>query len=278
MTTDFTGRAAIVTGASSGIGRAIAERLAADGAALCLVAAPADASDLDDAARELEGHGARVVSLASDVGEPETAGRAVAAAMARFGRIDLLANNAGIAYFDEILSAPLEHFDDTMRVNVRGMYLMAMEAARTMAERGGGGAIVCTASTASFVGEEHQVTYNASKGAVAALARSLAVDLAPYGIRVNAVAPGWVMTRANADVVGDATEWSKHRSRIPLDRLAEPAEIAAVVAFLLSDESSYMTGSVVLCDGGLTAGYRSTDWGAVEQAPEPRPVRRLARS
>lgn len=269
MAIDFSGRAAIVTGASSGIGKAIATRLAADGAALCLVAAPEDAEQLDDAARELEEGGASVVALAADVGEPESAARAVAATLERFGRLDLLASNAGIAYFEEVLSAPLEHFDRTMQVNVRGMYLMAVEAAQAMAERHGG-AIVCTASTASFVGEEHQVTYNASKGAVAALARSLAVDLAPYRIRVNAVAPGWVLTRATVDIVDDPAQWSKHRSRIPLDRPADPAEIAAVVAFLLSEEASYMTGSIVLCDGGLTAGYRSTGWEAVPQPSGPR--------
>jgi NAD(P)-dependent dehydrogenase (short-subunit alcohol dehydrogenase family) len=276
MATDFSGRAGIVTGASSGIGRAIVHRLAADGAALCLVAAPEDATDLADAARELEEGGAAIVSLAADVGDPETAARAVAATLERFGRLDLLVSNAGIAYFEEILSAPLEHFDRTMHVNVRGMYLMAVEAAQAMAERDGG-AIVCTASTASFVGEEHQVTYNASKGAVAALARSLAVDLAPYGVRVNVVAPGWVLTRATVDIVDDPAEWSKHRSRIPLDRPADPAEIAAVVAFLLSEDASYVTGSIVLCDGGLTSGYRSSDWEAVAQTSGPRPSRGLGR-
>jgi 3-oxoacyl-[acyl-carrier protein] reductase len=272
----FDGRAVIVTGASSGIGRAVAERLAADGADLCLIAAPQDAAQLDEVAGELQGRGASVVALASDVGEPETATRAMAATLERFGRLDALANNAGIAYFEEIFDSPVEHLDHQLHVNVRGMYLMAMAAAEEMAARGGG-AIACTASTASFVGEEHQVTYNISKGAVAELVRSLAVDLAPYGIRINAVAPGWVHTPATREIVADAPQWSKHRSRIPLDRPGEPEEIAAVYAFLLGDESSYMTGSIVVCDGGLTAGYRYTDWEAVEQPREPRASRRLER-
>jgi NAD(P)-dependent dehydrogenase (short-subunit alcohol dehydrogenase family) len=276
MAGDFSGRAIIVTGASSGIGRAVSERLAAEGADLCLVAAPQDAGQLDEVAGELERRGAGVVALASDVGEPETAERAVAATLERFGRLDALADNAGIGYFEEIFETPLEHLDHQLHVNVRGMYLMAMAAAEHMAAHGGG-TIACTASTASFIGEEHQATYNISKGAVAELVRSLAVDLAPYGIRVNAVAPGWVHTPATREIVADAAQWSKHRTRIPLDRPAEPEEIAAVYAFLLGEESSYMTGSIVVCDGGLTAGYRFTDWEAVEQPREPRAPRRLER-
>jgi NAD(P)-dependent dehydrogenase (short-subunit alcohol dehydrogenase family) len=273
VTETFRGRAAIVTGASSGIGRAIARHLAHDGADLCLVAAPQDAIDLDGVAEDIRSAGRRVVSIASDVGEPETAERAVTETLDAFGRLDHLASNAGIAYFEEVLDSPLEHFDHTMRVNVRGMYLMTQAVGRAMAERAGG-TMVCTASTASFAGEEYQATYNASKGAVAQLARSLAIDLAPYGIRVNAVAPGWVQTPPTAEILADETQWSKHRSRIPLDRPAEPSEIASVAAFLLSDASSYMTGSLVVADGGLTAGYRFSDWEAAPAAAEPRSARR----
>ena len=163
-----------------------------------------------------------MVSIAADVGEPETAERAVAETLEAFGRLDHLASNAGIAYFEEVLDSPLEHFDHTMHVNVRGMYLMMHAVGRAMAAHDGG-TIVCTASTASFMGEEYQVTYNASKGAVSQLARSMAIDLAPYGIRVNAVAPGWVHTPPTAEILADDAQWSKHRSRIPMDRPAEPA-------------------------------------------------------
>jgi NAD(P)-dependent dehydrogenase (short-subunit alcohol dehydrogenase family) len=259
--------AAIVTGASRGIGLAIARALAEDGMGLCLVAAPQDEAELREVAKELD-----AVPLAADVGDPETSERAVELTVERYGRLDRLASNAGIAYFEHALDAPLEHFDHTMHVNVRGMYLLTIAAARHMAAHGGG-AIVCTASTASVAGEELQAIYNASKGAVAQLARSLAVDLAPPGIRVNAVAPGWVRTALTEDIVHDSAQWSKHRSRIPLDRPAEPEEIAAVVRFLLSDEASYVTGSLVMADGGLTAGYRYTEWEAVPVPEAPRPLR-----
>jgi NAD(P)-dependent dehydrogenase (short-subunit alcohol dehydrogenase family) len=259
-------RAGIVTGASSGIGLAIAEALAADGVGLCLVAAPDEEELLREIAVRLD-----AIPLASDVGDPDTAERAVAQTLARYGRLDRLAANAGIAYFEHALDSTLEHFDHTMHVNVRGMYLTTMAAARHMAGHGGG-AMCCTASTASFAGEELQAVYNASKGAVSQLARSLAVDLAAYGIRVNAVAPGWVRTRATAELLADEAIWSKYRTRIPLDRPAEPHEIAAVVRFLLSDEASYLTGSVVVADGGNMAGYRISDWDAVERPLEPRPT------
>jgi NAD(P)-dependent dehydrogenase (short-subunit alcohol dehydrogenase family) len=262
--TRFQGKVAVVSGASSGIGLAVAERLGAEGAQLVIVAAPVDEADLEQAVENLRRRGVETEGLAGDISEEGTARNVIELARSRFGHLDVLVNNAGVAYFEELLETPIEHLDRTLAVNVRGTFAMSREAAVAMAP---GSAIVNTASTASFVGEEFQVTYNASKGAVAALTRSLAVDLAPRGIRVNAVAPGWVETRSTRPVLDDPEQWSKHRSRIPLDRAASTAEIAAVHAFLASDDAAYITGAVVVADGGLTAGYRYSNWRALPPPP-----------
>jgi NAD(P)-dependent dehydrogenase (short-subunit alcohol dehydrogenase family) len=260
----FRGKVALVTGASSGIGLAVAERLGAEGAQLVIVGAPEDAGDLERAADGLRARGVELEHLTADISEEIAAREAIELAGSRFGQLDVLVNNAGVAYSEEILETPVEHLDRTLAVNVRGTFLMAREGAAVMQP---GSAIVNTASTASVLGEELQVTYNASKGAVAALTRSLAVDLAPRRIRVNAVAPGWVETRMTRVILDDPEQWSKHRTRIPLDRAGSPAEIAAVHAFLASDDAAYVTGAVVMADGGLTAGYRFSNWHAAPPVP-----------
>jgi NAD(P)-dependent dehydrogenase (short-subunit alcohol dehydrogenase family) len=263
--TRFQGKVAIVSGASSGIGLAVAERLGAEGAQLVLAAAPADADDLARAVAGLRGRGVEAEGVASDIAGEDAAQSVIQLAHSRFGHLEVLVNNAGIAYYEEFVTTPVEHLDRTLAVNVRGTFLMSRGAAAVMAP---GGAIVNTASSASITGEEFQVTYNASKGAVASLTRSLAVDLAPRGIRVNAVAPGWVATRSTRRVLDDPEQWSKHRARIPLDRAASTAEIAAVHAFLASDDAAYVTGAIVAADGGLTAGYRYSNWRAVPPPPD----------
>jgi len=265
--TRFAGKVAIVSGASSGIGLAVARRLGSEGAKLVIVCAPVDGEDLEPALDGLRGEGIEAEGLVADIAADASADTTVELARTRFGRLDVLINNAGIGYYEETLATPVDHLDRTLAVNVRGTFLMSRAAAQAMVEQGGGGALVMTASSASFAGEEFQAVYNASKGAVASLVRSLAVDLAPHRIRVNGVAPGWVATRSTRRIIEDSEQWSKHRSRIPLDRPATTDEIAAVHAFLASDDAAYVTGAVILADGGLTAGFRYSNWLALPPPP-----------
>jgi NAD(P)-dependent dehydrogenase (short-subunit alcohol dehydrogenase family) len=245
-----------VTGASSGIGEAIAHRLASEGAQLFLVAAPSDRDRLDQVAAKCAEQSPGVQSRLFDVSEDTAGAKCVAEALELFSQVDLLVCNAGIAAYEAAPDWSLDVFDRLNRVNVRGTYLFARAAARAMIERGGG-SMVFTASVSGFLGDEGMTVYNATKAAIAALARSFAVDLAPSGIRVNAVAPGWVRTPATSFIIdADTREWARQLSRIPMARAADPPEIAAVVAFLLSDEASYMTGATVVVDGGQSAGLR----------------------
>jgi NAD(P)-dependent dehydrogenase (short-subunit alcohol dehydrogenase family) len=269
----FDGCVAIVSGASSGIGEATARTLARDGASLVLLAAPGDRDDLARLQDDLGAAHSRTRAIAADISDPATASLAVQAAVKEFGRLDHLVNNAGIVGHRDYFEETLEDFDRMMAVNVRGMYFLATEAAKAMAD---GGAIVCTASVSSWLGEEQQVAYNTSKGAVLMIVRTLGLELAPYGIRVNGVAPGFIETRVSQDRLPDPAYWSKARSRIPLDRPGRPAEVANVIAFLLSDEASFMYGSIVPVDGGQSAGMRSTDWAAIEQDLAPRPRRTVS--
>jgi NAD(P)-dependent dehydrogenase (short-subunit alcohol dehydrogenase family) len=265
----FEGAVGVVTGGSSGIGAAIVERLITEGTrAVVVVAAADDGRDLHALADRLTSDGQSVVPLIGDVADDATATEAVRKAL-EFGKLDFLINNAGFAYCEPVLETPVEHLERLFAVNVRGCFLMSVAAAREMKDRAGG-AIVNTASTSGWLGDEDEAVYNSSKAALIELTRSLAVDLAQFGIRVNAVAPGLVETRRTRRIFDDEPLWAKYRTRIPMDRAATPAEIASIHLFLASSDAAYVTGSVFTCDGGLTAGCRLSNWEATINTESPR--------
>ena len=249
------GRTIVVTGGAQGIGEACVRRLAADGATVALW-------DVDDAhgqalAAALSGTAARVVFVHCNVASRPDVDAALAATLTAFGRVDGLVNNAGIFKASPFLDISEADWDAVIDVNLKGHFLVGQAVARQIVAQGGGGAIVNMSSVNARLAIASIASYNASKGGIDQLTRVMALALAEHAIRVNGVAPGTIATELAAKAVLTSDE-AKARimSRTPMKRLGAPTEIASVVAFLLSDAASYMTGETVLVDGGrMTLNY-----------------------
>jgi NAD(P)-dependent dehydrogenase (short-subunit alcohol dehydrogenase family) len=247
---------ALITGAGSGIGRAAAELFAAEGAAVAVVDLIAEAAE--ETVAKITADGGQAVALAANVAVAAEVESAVARAVGELGRLDVLYNNAGVNSAGSVADATEDDWDRCFAVNAKGTFLCSRAAVPHLEETGGG-AIVNQGSVAGLVAVPNFAAYCAAKGAVVALTRSMAIDLAGRRIRVNAICPGTVFTplmepmlRARGD--GDLEAGlAKTVVKYPIGRLGTPEEIARVALFLASDEASFLTGSIVTADGGMTA-------------------------
>jgi 3-oxoacyl-[acyl-carrier protein] reductase len=240
------GRVAVVTGGTRGIGLATARLLAEDGASV--VVSGRDDGRLEAAARELEGAGGPVLSVAADAGKREDADRLVEATRERFGRIDVLVNNAGITRDQLLVRMKDEDWDQVLDTNLRGVFLMTRAVGKVMI-RQKRGRIINISSTAGAMGSPGQVNYSAAKAGVIGLTKAAARELAHWGILVNAVAPGLIETDMAAAMPAAARD--AYLQQVPLKRIGVAREVAEVVRFLAGDGAGYITGQTIHVNGGL---------------------------
>ncbi|WP_339853390.1 glucose 1-dehydrogenase [uncultured Nisaea sp.] len=247
MSFDLTGKVALVTGASQGLGARFAETLAASGVAVAVAAR--QVAKLEDLAERIRGAGGSAHAVAMDVTDPASVAAAIEDAEAALGSLDILVNNAGIAVQKPFLEMSPEDYDQVLDTNLKGCFLVAQAAARRMKESGGGSII----NISSVLGTEvigALSTYCASKGGLLQLNRAMALELSRYGIRVNAIAPGYIETPINSDFF-KTEPGQKMVKTIPQRRLGQPDDLDGALLLLASDQGAYMTGSLITVDGGF---------------------------
>ena len=247
---DISGTSAIVTGAGTGIGKAIAIGLSRAGAMVVLIGRRID--PLQEAAQEIEGAGGEAVVLAGDISDLGFHSHAVSETLNRYGKIDVLVNNAAVLFKGPIEETTEEMWDTTMNINLKGNFFFALAVGREMIRKKQG-KIINILSNCSFVAEHSIGTYCVSKGGLLMATRCLATEWGPYGVRVNAIGPAFVRTPMNDPVLADPhfVEWSTNR--IPLHRMGQPEEMVGAAIYLASDASSFVNGAVLMVDGGFTA-------------------------
>jgi 3-oxoacyl-[acyl-carrier protein] reductase len=254
----LTGQVALVTGAGQGLGRTIASEFAAEGAIVALLERNADT--LEETRSSIEESGGRALAYGLDITDYERYAAAVAAVVAETGRIDILVNNAAISRYGTILEDTLEDWRAQITVNLEAVYMGTKLVAPQMVAQGSGRIINIT-SIQGFVSSGDCGAYNAAKGGIIAFTKSLAVELAPHGIAANAIAPGFMRTPmsfidgVDETTTGDFMDWYVDRRKVPMARTGLPEDVSGAAVFLASDYCRYMTGQVLVVDGGLTSTF-----------------------
>ena len=245
----FEDKVALVTGAATGIGQATAVRLAAEGALVAVNHRPGQ--DPAGTLGQIAAAGGQAFGMPADMRDPAQVTAMVADVAGRGGRLDCVVSNAAVNPFMSWDETSVDDFNLLFETNVRGTWMACTEGAKQMIREGHGGAICCVSSISAHVGAPGQTAYCGTKGAISMLAKALGRDLGEHGIRVNAVEPGWVKTPMSEPLTADPEALRYYNERVALHRGAEPAELAAAIAWLLSPDASYVTSATLLVDGGF---------------------------
>jgi glucose 1-dehydrogenase len=245
-------KVALVTGASSGIGKAIAQRFAREGAHVIVNYRPGGKTDAETARSEAQSYSEKSIALAADVSNREQVESMMATIVAQFGRLDIAVNNAGIESQKPFLEITDEQWNRVLGVNLYGAFVVSQCAARQMVKQGEGGKLIYISSVHEDIPFPQYTDYCASKGAIRMMMRNLAMELAPHKINVNNIAPGAIATPINQSVLENPVAYRNAVSEIPWGRFGKPEEVAGVAAFLASDDAAYVTGSTYYVDGGLS--------------------------
>lgn len=244
------GKVALVTGATRGIGRAIAIRLAEEGAKV-IIDHPGEDQLAEEVVSEIRQKGQEAIDFSADVSDSREVKSLFALILRDYHTLDILVNNAGICPFVEWFDLTEELWERVHSVNLKGAFLCSQHASRIMKDHGHGGRIISLSSISALVGGKLQTHYTPTKAGVRSLMQSLAIVLGPYGITCNSILPGSILTDINRDHYADTAIFEGDVGRIPLGRLGNPEDIAGVAAFLASDDARYINGADILVDGGL---------------------------
>jgi glucose 1-dehydrogenase len=255
MTDRFAGKSIAISGGDQGIGRAIAERMAQDGAdvAICYRANEAGAKEVVDEIKKL---GRRAAAIRCDVGKIADGQRFILEAVEELGKVDILVNNAGLEKRADFWDVTEADWDTVLNVNLKGLFFLTQAFVRHRMQQKAPGKVINISSVHEELPFPHFSSYCASKGGVKMLTRNLSIELAPLGITINSIAPGAIETPINTNLLNDPTKLKALLENIPLNRLGKPSDVASVVSFMASDDCSYATGTTFFVDGGLLWNYQ----------------------